>query len=180
MIYNIFHVDNCIYTYLQSKQQCSKSTTLQKYTLATLNLILISAFLSLVLNIRSRSKVIVEAVNITLPSCNRTGIVPGNKEEIYFIYIDAIQFDIPYTNSIKNALKSMTLVPVANKTPVEHELLTLLENLSSTHILDDVCVVHLKIFVFVFVSIFIFWPSVCHSILIYDLFYNALIIWNLH
>jgi hypothetical protein len=59
---------------------------------------------------------------------------------------------------------------------VEHELLTLLENLSSTHILDDVCVVHLKIFVFVFVSIFIFWPSVCHSILIYDLFYNALII----
>lgn len=58
-----------------------------------------------------------EAVNITLPSCNRTGIVPGNKEEIYFIYIDAIQFDIPYKNSIKNALKSMTLVPVANKTP---------------------------------------------------------------
>jgi hypothetical protein len=46
--------------------------------------------------------------------------------------------NVPYKNSIKNALKSMTLVPVANKTPVEHELLTLLENLSSTHILDDV------------------------------------------
>lgn len=96
MIYNTFHIDNCIYIYLQSKQQCSKSTTLQKYTLATLNLILISAFLSLVLNIRSRLKFIVEAVNITLPSCNRTGIVPGKKDEIYFIYIDAIQFDIPY------------------------------------------------------------------------------------
>lgn len=58
------------------------------------------------------------------------------------------------TYHIKNALKSMTLVPVANKTPVEHELLTLLENLSSTHILDDVCVVHLKIFVFVYIVCF--------------------------
>jgi len=32
----------------------------------------------------------------------------------------------------------------------------------------------------IFVSILIFWPSVCQSILIYDLFYNALIIWNFY